>query len=304
MSDAEFERGRYLYCAVLDPDPGPDSDPGSNPESQSGADEEFSVAGVDDEPTRLIVVDGLGVVVHDCDGLYDTDEMDVLRKWLLQHQQVIDAAGERFGTPLPFRFDTIIQGGDERVREWVDEQAAALERHLDALSGLWEYHVQVTVEEADLEADLEAEDPQLRDLADRIEGATNGTGFLLERQYDQRLAELKRARRVEQADRLERRLADLAREVHRQDSGGGAIDDEELSDEPRTYPLARLTMLAHEDREEAIGDVLDDVAARPGVSVRFTGPWPPYTFAPELGGADADDADDIDTRREGDRAPD
>jgi hypothetical protein len=39
-------------------------------------------------------------------------------------------------------------------------------------------------------------------------------------------------------------------------------------------------VLAHESAADAIGEELDAVAAEPGVEVRFTGPWPPYTFAP------------------------
>lgn len=45
-----------------------------------------------------------------------------------------------------------------------------------------------------------------------------------------------------------------------------------------------LTILAREDREETVGDALDEYADRPGVEIRFTGPWPPYSFAPDLAG--------------------
>lgn len=272
MNDVTIKEGRYLYCAVSIP----------NRES------DFSVTGVDNEPTALIAIDDVGLVVHECNNLYDTDEGDLLRKWLFQHQQVVDAVGERFGTPLPFRFDTIIRGNDDRVREWAHEQADALSRHLDTLSGFWEYHVDVTIEEHKLEAGLEARDEQLREITTRIDESETdgGTNFLLEKQYNQRLAVLKRRRRDERARTLCDRLTDTAYEVHDRDNGQRSInlaDSTDDEDNRMTSQLARLTLLAHEDREEEIGDILDDVAAKPGVTVRFTGPWPPYTFTPAIG---------------------
>ncbi|RRJ29546.1 gas vesicle protein GvpL [Halocatena pleomorpha] len=272
MNDTTIKEGRYLYCAVSIPDQKPD----------------FSVTGVDDEPTTLIPIDDVGVVVHECNNLYDTDEVDLLRKWLLQHQQVVDAVGERFGTPLPFRFDTIIQGNDDRVREWAYEEADALSRYLDTLSGLWEYHIDVMIEDNELEAGLEERDERLQELTTRINdsGSGDGTNFLLEKQYNQRLATLKRRRRDERARTLRNRLSDITYEIHDRDTGERSInltDSKGDESDRMTSQLTRLTLLAHENREKEIGDILDDVAAEPGVTVRFTGPWPPYTFTPAIG---------------------
>jgi hypothetical protein len=281
-----FEEGRYLYCAVaLEDTAGTDDAIGA-----------FEETGIDDEPVRLLAIDdhGFGLVFHECDSLYDTDRMDLLRKWLLEHQRVIDVAGEQFGTPLPFQFDTIITGGDDRVREWAAEAAGTLSRYLDSLAGHWEYRIELLADEDGLESELEAEDPRLNELATEIDEASSGTGFLLEKQYDQRLSELKRARRRERGATLEDRLADLAREVHPlgQQRAATLDDTEEPLDDPEgdedaeeseERTQARLAVLAHEDREEAIGDALDEIAAEPGVTIRFTGPWPPYTFAPEIG---------------------
>jgi len=43
-----------------------------------------------------------------------------------------------------------------------------------------------------------------------------------------------------------------------------------------------VAALADESAAGALGERLDEVAATPGVEVRYTGPWPPYTFAPAL----------------------
>ena len=278
-SPGEFATGRYLYCVVSVDD--------------GRGDETFDRTGVDDEPVFLVVEEGLGAVVHECEALYDAADPDVVRKWLLEHQAIIDAAGERFGTPLPFRFDTILTGDDERVREWLTEEARTLSAHLDELAGHWEYRIEVARDDAAPDEAF-ANDDRLADLADRIESADEGTAHLLETQYEQRRDELRHERRAERTRELAERLEPLAREVRElspertttlddeDTTAAGDQEDATAAGDSRegTTTQARVSVLAHESAADAIGEELDAVAAEPGVEVRFTGPWPPYTFAP------------------------
>jgi hypothetical protein len=267
-SQTDFDDGRYLYCAVdLN-----DDDPA------------FEAQGVDDESVRLLAIGDIGVVVHDCESLYDTDNMDLVRKWILQHQQVVDEAGEAFGTPLPFQFDTILTGTDDRVRKWVQEEDETLTQHLDALAGHWEYRIELRRDEAELTEELEATDERLQELDAEIEDADSGTAFMLKKQYDQRLTDLQRERRAECSAMLENKLGNLAREVNELGDRTTLEKDNE-TDEMETQ--ARFTVLAGVEQEDAIGEMLDEIAAEPAVEVRFTGPWPPYSFAPAIGGEDA-----------------
>ncbi len=173
MADPTFDEGRYLYCVV-----------------ESGDDAELSENGIDGEPISVLVQDGLGAVVQPCDSPYDSDDLATVREWLVTHQSVIDAAGEAFGTPLPFRFDTILKGDDDAVREWLVDQSEMLESHLDELAGHWEYRVGVAWDEERVRDELRAEDEELADLRERIDDASEGTAFLLEKQYDNRLRDL------------------------------------------------------------------------------------------------------------------
>ncbi|RJS97109.1 gas vesicle protein GvpL [Halococcus sp. IIIV-5B] len=268
MSETDaFDEGRYLYCAV-----------------RLDGDAEFSATGVDDEPVRLVAVDDIGVVVHDCESLYDTADMDVVRTWVLQHQRVVDEAGEAFDTPLPFQFDTVVTGSDESVREWVREERETIGDYLDAVAGHWEYRIELRRDEQALVEDLEASDDRLGELDTEIADAGSGTAFMLEKQYDQRLRELKRERRNERAGALRERLESVVRNVSELGERT-TLDDEDAGDDGMETQ-ARFTVLAPADREDDLGDLLDEVAAESGVEVRFTGPWPPYSFAPAIGGED------------------
>ncbi|WP_192498414.1 gas vesicle protein GvpL [Halorussus halophilus] len=241
----DFETGRYLYCVVRSDDQA-----------------EFEADGVEDEPVYLVHSDGLAAVVHHCESLYDADDMERVREWLLDHQAVVDSVGEQFGTPLPFRFDTILTGDDEAVRGWLDESREDLEAYLTEFAGHWEYRVEITRTD-----DPELEDERLAELDAEIENADDGTAFLLEKQRARRETDLHRARDDEIAADARERLEPLSSEFEQ------ATDPDEV---------ASFSLLAHEDDETAIGDELDPVAARDGIEVKFTGPWPPYSFAPEL----------------------
>lgn len=261
----EIDDGRYLYCVV-------------SLDGEGGDGPSLDVDGVEGGDVGLVVAEGLGAVVHPTDALYDSDDPQQVQSWLLDHQAVVDAAGDRYGTPLPVRFDTVLQGGDPGVRTWLDEHRASLESTLDRFADCWEYRIEVSVDPETLEQGIAESDERLQALADERDSAGEGTSFMLDKQYENRLREVKRSLRAERTESLEARLSELTREVDRLGSRSTTLgvdrDDRETQ--------ARLTVLAPESNETAVGELLDDVAAEPGVEVRFTGPWPPYSFAPSF----------------------
>ncbi len=237
---------------------------------------DFSETGIDGGSVSVLVHDGLGVVVQPCDSPFDSDDLGRVQEWLLTHQSVVDAAGQAFGTPLPFRFDTILKGGDEAVQEWLADQSETLETHLGELAGHWEYRVGVAWDEDRVRDELEADDEELAKLREKVKDASEGTAFLLEKQYDNRLRDLRRARQEDLTARFRDGLKPLVREFEVLDASRDVLDSNTSNE------VVQVAFLAHENREEEIGDLLDEVAADPGIEIRFTGPWPPYSFAPEL----------------------
>ncbi|WP_435348179.1 gas vesicle protein GvpL [Haloarchaeobius sp. HRN-SO-5] len=268
-ADEGFEDGRYLYCVVRVAGVDPDG---------------FAPEGLADEPVRVVTADGLGAVVHTCDSLYDSDDPTTLKRWLLRHQGVTDDAAEFFGTPLPVRFDTVLTGDDEDVRAWLRDAAAELEPALERFAGRREYRVGVHRDEDALADRLAESDDRLAELGRRRDETDEGTSFLVGKQYEKRLSDLVREHREREADALADRLAEYAVEVRRlgRNQNAGILGVEGAGDGDAT----RFAVLAPADHEDDLGAVLDDVAAADGVEVRFSGPWPPYTFAPEVGGAD------------------
>lgn len=262
------DTGRHLYCLV---------------DVDADADVTLDATGVDGEIVRVVTEDGLGAVVHPRASGYDAEDdaedPDRVKEWVLAHQSVVDLAGERYGTPLPFRFGVVLEGGDDTVRTWLTDHHDAVASALDRLAGRWEYRVNLLWDgETDLEALLKAEDVTLQELARERDAASEGRSFLVGKQYDRRLAERKRARGKRYAERLREAVSSVAVDVETVDTDVGVLTD------PEGETIIGVSVLADATDEDDLGSVLDDFAAEPELAVRFTGPWPPYSFAPSFEG--------------------
>lgn len=292
---AELEDGRYVYCVV----PVPDDTTSDSSTSTDGL--ELDVDGVDGGTPFVVATGGVGAVVQPCTSPFESDDVRQLGRWLFQHQAVVDAAGRRFGTPLPFRFDTVVEGGDAAVRDWLDDDGESFRSALASLDGQWEYRIEVTFDYESLEASV-ADDPSLAELDARREEAAEGTAYLLEKKYEKRKSSLVADEVSRHRERLSERLAELCeavRPVERAagvgsltegldegggdgtDQAGGEADSSPDGDADDAANVS-LSVLAKESNETAVGDVLEELADETGASVKFTGPWPPYTYAPEL----------------------
>lgn len=257
--------GRYLYCVV------------DTTTSESAT---LSTTGVEDNPVYVVEADGVGAVVHDCETVYETEDLEQMKRWLVTHQQVVDAASDAFGTPLPMRFDTVLEGGDASIERWLEDHYEGFRDELASFAGVWEYRINLLWDSAPFEETIADRDDRLRELRQRQQQSGAGKKFLLEKQSDQRLQELKRERRTELADQLKEAITPVVNDLTEQDTNT-PLQDEHSSIEKEQ--IVRFAVLADEDDETALGDRLDTIVEHEGVEIRFTGPWPPYTFAPDIG---------------------
>ncbi|MBV0926051.1 GvpL/GvpF family gas vesicle protein [Halomicroarcula limicola] len=263
------DEGRYLYC-VVDVADADDVETGTTLDAE----------GVDGEEPYLAVQNGLAALVQRRATPYDSDDETTVKRWLLQHQGVVDAAHERFGTPLPVRFDTILQGDDDGIAAWLDRQREDLQPALDRFAGRSEYRIELTCDADAFGAGVTEGDDRLDELQDESDEADSGTAFLKSKQVDQRERSLVAEEWNETAASLRESLDDHAAEIRNIDRNVTSLDEDDRDD--ADFETA-FSVLADEEAAGAIGDQLDEIAARPGVEVRYTGPWPPYTFAPTLG---------------------
>jgi hypothetical protein len=256
MSETAKE-GRYIYSVVSS---GPESDLGD--------------VGIEENRVRLVPFGDIAAVVHSCLAEpYVTKDDERAKEWVLEHSYVIDLATERFGTVLPFSFDVIFIGDDEAVRDWLEENYDLLKGELERVKGEAEYTVQIFCDEEKLTEKIVTADSELQRLRDGIENMPKGTAYLYQKKLDLKIK-----------DGLLEETARLAKEL------GAKID--ELADEvkiekkvswvPDKYKekmmIAAFSCLMRHDGVEAFGDLLEEIDKEDEYSVRFSGPWAPFSF--------------------------
>ncbi len=263
---ASFDDGRYLYCLVgLD--------------GEDRRTNQFA-RGVDGGRPYLVSEERVGAVVQHCECQFDSDRPETVKEWLLQHQTVVDEAGQVFGTPLPFRFDTVLTGDDNKVRDWLAEESSTLLNALNELEGLWEYRIEL-VWNLERQNDEVEDNERLAAIREQRDNTSAGKAHLLQKEYERRQARLAERRRQDVICNLQERLAELVQEVHSVDrSRAPALTDRQSGSDEARHMTAILASTQHEAN---IGEYLDTITSKPGLAVRFTGPWPPYSFAPTIG---------------------
>jgi hypothetical protein len=168
------------------------------------------------------------------------------------------------GPCLPLGFGTLFST-TAGIAGWLDAHAPALLRALAQVSGRQEWAVTI-VEDAAGHADwLRAHDAGLLARAAALATAARGAAFLLARQMDKAVAAAREARAAKVSATVQARLASL---------GELRVDLP-----PGPARLAWSLLAAPEAQVEAIVADIGVALQGTGLTLRVTGPWPPYAFA-------------------------
>ena len=250
--------GRYVYCIV-----------------ESSEKAQLGNIGINGTRVYTIPYQDISAIVHDCPSEpYESEDNDVVKNWVITHERVIETAWERLGIVLPLGFDTIIRAGEEKdpkkvVRDWIKEDYQNLKKKLDRVRGKAEYGVQISWDTKIISHALIEKDEELNKLSEDIKSKPKGAAYM----YRQKLEKLIREKLLREAEnhfkefygRIKKCTEDIRMEK---------IKKEE---EPRQM-LMNLSCLADKNDAKALGDELDKINNKEGIFVRFTGPWPPYSF--------------------------
>ncbi|HII07607.1 MAG TPA: GvpL/GvpF family gas vesicle protein [Methanotrichaceae archaeon] len=256
MSETAGE-GRYIYSVVK-----------ADIESNLGD------VGIENSNVYLVPNRDIAAVVHSCVAEpYTTHDDEKAKEWVLEHSYVIDCATNRFGTVLPISFDVIVAGDDDVVKDWLEDNYDFLKDELERVKDKAEYSVLIFCDEGQMADRIVSGNPELLKLKENIETMPKGTAYLYRRKF-----ELKTKKELsEQVFKLAKDFSAEIREL---------VDsikiEKKVSLVPEKYRgkmlVAALTCLVHHDRVEVLGNLLEEIDKREGLSVRFTGPWAPFSF--------------------------
>ncbi len=253
--------GRYVYCIV-----------------EGAQKAQLGNIGIDGSRVYTIHYKDISAVVHNSPAKpYESKDNEVVKNWVITHEKVIEKAWEKLGTVLPFGFDTIIKADEEKdqkdpekiVKYWLEEDYQSLKEKLDKVKGKAEYGVQVSWDTKVISHMLTEKDEDLKKLSEEIKSKPRGAAYM----YKQKLEKLLRGRLEREAERYFKdfygRIREYADEIR--------MEKLKKDEEPRQM-LMNVSCLADKEDVKVLGVELDKINNIEGFFVRFTGPWPPYSF--------------------------
>lgn len=229
--------------------------------------------GLEGEEVFLLSEDGVSAIVQRCRlAPYESSDREQVKTWVQVHQSVVESAQEAFGTILPFGFDTIIKPTDggtaaEALGRWLREERISLTKKMARIEGKKEYGVQIFYAPAKLMENAIRDNEEVRGLKAEVEAKSPGAAYMLKQKLE---TTVRREMEQEAEERLQEFLALIKASVD-----DIRVEENKKGDRERVM-LLNLSVLVGDDA--ALKELLDGIDARESFSVRFTGPWPPYSF--------------------------
>ena len=206
-----------------------------------------SVSGVSGAAVRVLKIEGVSVLVSDCEAVPAT------RENLLAHAAVVRSICTRT-TPVPFRFGTMAT--EPQFRSFITSNRVAIANKLAHLSGCVEMDLK-TVWQSSKPAPATPDQP-----------AGPGTAFLREKRRELLGDEQTAAQRAELSGLLREELVDLVKE-----------EKVSLGGSEKALP-ARVCHLVEASKIKVYREKVQKLSEkRPELQLEVSGPWPPYSFA-------------------------
>lgn len=254
--NGEATEGRYLYCIA-----------------SCGDGLSLGEIGIEKGQVYMIPHEDIAAIVHTCPAKpYESKNEASVKRWVFTHNYVIDQATKRFGTVLPFSFDSIVKGDDGMVQRLLSENYQKFKGELERLNGKSEYTVQIFCDAPRLAQMVEKDNQKIVELAGEIKTASKGKAHLLERKLQKMVREAVAAE--------VRSMGKKFREQIKKHVEGAK--EERSRFVPKQFKDKRLVLglscLVGEGEVEKLGEILRGINEREEFSVRFTGPWAPFNF--------------------------
>jgi hypothetical protein len=248
----------YLYCIVPAGDPLP----------------ALAAPALDGGPVHAVHCQELAVLAHACPPEPYQGSEEQVRGWIAAHNAVVEEAWGSADSVLPMGFDVIVAGAAGRSAEanligWLGEHYPALRERLRALAGRAEVGVQVLW-------NLEALDGTPAASSPGPEPRARGHAFFAEQQHRRQLRDQLVRKADADSSRYFGQIAALADDVQ-------VNEPRQIKGHQPRQMILNLSLLLARDSIPRLGDYLETVGREQAVEVRFTGPWPPYSFTGSFG---------------------
>jgi len=235
----------------------------------------FGNIGIEENMVYTIIYRDISAVVHKClPEPYRSGDDETVKGWVMAHQNVVDAAWEKFGTVLPLGFDTIIKGSEtaspeENLKKWLEENYENLKANFQKVKGRAEVGVQFFLDRKIIAKNLIETSEEIKKLTEEMKEKSPGMAYF----YKQKIEMVLKKELEGKADEYFKDFYGRIRKY---------IDNIRVDKTKKTegdkQMIMNLSVLIPKDKIMLLGEELAKIKELKGVEVRFTGPWPPYSF--------------------------
>ncbi len=258
--DVSTPEARYVYAVI----PGTSRD-------------EFVHIGIGGARVYVLRYGDIGALVHDCPPEPYQGDTEAMTGWVKTHSDVIDRVWAETGSVLPMRFDVIVRpnedrSADENVRRWLEEEHSNFKIKLDEFRDKVELGVQILWDPAVIASKLAEGSEEISALKAAMANMSKGTAYLQRHKIAEIVKQEMERRAIRDYTACYAALSKQAESIH----------VNKLQKHDTKTMIANLALLVQREKVEAVGAALGSFSGEEGVEVRFTGPWPPYTFAAKI----------------------
>lgn len=249
INGQEKKEGRYVYCVA-------NLDKSVN----------FGNIGIGNNEVFTISFGEICAVVHKCLAEpYKSDNDEEVKNWVKTHQNVIDKAFEKLGTVIPFSFDVIIKGDNDKILDWLKAENEILKEKIEKIKGKQEFGIQIFWAKEIISNGILETNEQIKKFKEDIALLSKGRSYFLKLRIEKILKE----ELEKKADFYFKKFYNSIKEY---------VEDSIVEKIKNKDMLMNLSCLVFENKVKELGAELDKINKTKEFSVRFTGPWPPYSF--------------------------
>lgn len=246
------EEGRYVYCVA-----------------NKSKTIKFGKIGIENNNIYTIHHKDLCAVVHKCKSqAYISDDEEKVKDWIKSHQNVIDSASQKLGTVIPLTFDVIVKGSNKDIVEWLKKDYEQLENILKKIKNKQEFGVQIFWDEKKIGEKIAETNQEIQNLRRAIEKVSEGEAYF----YKNTIETILKNEIEKNADEYFKKFYNIIKEY---------VDElkiDKIKKEKDKQMLMNLSCLVHKNKVKKLGAELEKINRYDEFSVKFTGPWPPYSF--------------------------
>ena len=261
------KEGIYIYCLI-----------------NNGIETSFGNIGIKDNEVYTIPFRNIGAVVHKhgCEqpfsyprelspyracgvvGQSSTDKEDMV-ELAISHQHIIDMATEKFGTVIPFNLNTIIEGKEEKVVDWLKRDYIKIKNTLKEVEDKAEFEIQIFMDRDVLINLLKEESEEFRRFKELK--MKQGKAYVV----GQRILRAELEKEVKSACKsFYAQISKCADKIQINKTEGVLMQKKQL--------IMNLSCLVHEDKIDELKTILNKIGDLEGFDARLSGPWQPYNF--------------------------